>query len=276
MNADYHEGHKSPLTKLYRLDGYDVYLAPTPRIARIEEHADILGNYIESNIPKNKKLLLIGHSQGGLVIRQYAHNESQLRQGRKITNVITIGTPHRGTLPRNAIIGEEKIKEILRKEHPLYYDGVRNFFDSGMQMVGEEIMEWNERVPNVPGIDYASVSSVDNRFYLTLPNIGAYKILRDLLIGSNDGLVPVESAHWGRRIHINGTVSRANHASQMYYGFGDNLTTETIAMAVKSYTDKFLRGELPVTGNFNYRGYQQKRVCLSLLTSLLLAPGKTL
>lgn len=56
--------------------------------------ADRLNTYIETNIPANQKINLVGHSMGGLVARAYAQKYGTNR----INKIVTVGSPNMGTV----------------------------------------------------------------------------------------------------------------------------------------------------------------------------------
>ena len=76
--------------------GYRVFATDyTPPVARISRYAPQLGKAIDEIVEATgaPKLILIAHSQGGLVARDYLD-----RYGTgKVVHVITLGSPHQGT-----------------------------------------------------------------------------------------------------------------------------------------------------------------------------------
>jgi triacylglycerol lipase len=58
-------------------------------VARLEAH-------IDAHVPAHATLSLVGHSLGGIVARSYLH---ELEQEHRVDRVITIATPHAGTVP---------------------------------------------------------------------------------------------------------------------------------------------------------------------------------
>ncbi len=81
-----------------RRDGFKVVVfEPGGKMLPIDEQADLLGEFIQRTAgSSSRSLTLVGHSMGGLVCRWYAgsgHCDPQ-----RLKRLITIGTPHRGTM----------------------------------------------------------------------------------------------------------------------------------------------------------------------------------
>ena len=77
-------------------DGFTVrVLEPVNKMSSIDSQARRLGEFIATIINGDPSLILIGHSLGGLVCRQYVAKYSYGRPN--VCRLITLGTPHRGT-----------------------------------------------------------------------------------------------------------------------------------------------------------------------------------
>ncbi len=271
---EYHEELKSPLTRILKNFGFPVYIAETPRVATIEEHAEILKEGIEKNIPKGKELILIGHSQGGLVSRLYTYNESRLKKGRKVLNVTTIGTPHRGAVRPELIRGEEFMRGLLEWARPFMWDRYYEFNKVAMEMYGNSMERFNQEVTNVKGVDYASVTTLDKKFHLLFPFLNITDSVRDRIFGEGDGLVPASSSKWGREILLNGDYGRANHLNQIYNFFGDGIKAESVGFAVSNYLLDFLDGKLRShSGPYNFNTKVSRGLCLSIISKLIPRPS---
>lgn len=72
---------------------YAVTLEPV--LGRIDENAALLADKVEAicRTTDAQKVILIGHSMGGLTIRAYLHEGG----AKRIAGVITLGSPHHGT-----------------------------------------------------------------------------------------------------------------------------------------------------------------------------------
>ena len=62
---------------------------------QIPDTAPLLTNFINTNVVPNEKVDIVGHSMGGLVGRAYVEKE---KGGNKADKLMTVGTPHQGTL----------------------------------------------------------------------------------------------------------------------------------------------------------------------------------
>ena len=81
----------------------------------IKDYAERLGNVVEivKKCTNSDKVNLIGHSMGGLVIREYTKNNEN-----NVNKVITIGTPNKG-LPKNYFWGSGSFCDEFRYENDL-------------------------------------------------------------------------------------------------------------------------------------------------------------
>lgn len=85
-------------------DGFTVRIfTPLDKLSSIDNQARRLGEFIASIINGDPSLILIGHSMGGLVCRQYVAEYSH--ESPKVCGLVTLGTPHRGTRLWSAGIG---------------------------------------------------------------------------------------------------------------------------------------------------------------------------
>lgn len=83
------------LVQTLKSKGLDVYLWPYDWRHRVENISSELNDFINQKINPEEKFSLIGHSLGGLVARVWKQDHmSDLR----INKVITLGSPHQGTL----------------------------------------------------------------------------------------------------------------------------------------------------------------------------------
>lgn len=82
---------------IYNYNSYNGLEAPAKTLLEILE----LLNEVGSGILEKKKIVLVGHSMGGLVLRSFAY----LPQSEKyIKGIVTLGTPHSGTLGDDSLI----------------------------------------------------------------------------------------------------------------------------------------------------------------------------
>ncbi len=90
-------GYFFPYAYFLNKAGYKVFtLPPVPFYCNIYYLAEILGNKVEYVLKETsaEKVILIGHSMGGLISRYYVQ---RLNGVQKVSMVLTISTPHRGT-----------------------------------------------------------------------------------------------------------------------------------------------------------------------------------
>ena len=81
-----------PLRRSLLARGIPVLTSRQPRTASVELRAGRLASLLE-RLP-HRRLVLVGHSMGGLDARWVASRHDPQR---RITHVVTVGTPHRGT-----------------------------------------------------------------------------------------------------------------------------------------------------------------------------------
>lgn len=72
-----------------------------PLFGSIEDNATALGREINAVLAasQSERVILLGHSMGGLVIRQYLHSG----QAQRVAHAICLGSPHHGTVIANGL-----------------------------------------------------------------------------------------------------------------------------------------------------------------------------
>lgn len=96
-----------------RRHGYRVYTMDcTPPVSRIGHYASQVHDAVEEILGATgaRQLVLIGHSQGGLVIRAYLDRYGAA----KIAKIITLGSPHLGTFLANLAVGYNAVDMRLK------------------------------------------------------------------------------------------------------------------------------------------------------------------
>lgn len=143
-----------------------VYVAELPSIAPITIQADALKNMIDiiQQRHPDKKIILVGHSAGGVVARKTLIRH----QLKNITALITIATPHLGTsradqalkitanhgpfnIIKNAVGGSDY--QALKRSHHLLLD-LR-------QPQSGNLLHWLNSQPH-PDINYASIIRIND------------------------------------------------------------------------------------------------------------------
>jgi triacylglycerol lipase len=136
-----------------------------------------------------QKVILMAHSMGGLDAR-YA--VTRLGLDRHVAAIVTITTPHRGSPFADWVL--ENLGRRLRGIQLVRYLGLD--LRAGIDLTTAHCARFNERVPNVPGVKYYSVSAA--RPWTMIPPFAlhSHRIVLNAE-GDNDGLVSVKSSTWG-------------------------------------------------------------------------------
>lgn len=197
---------------------------------------------------RHEKVVIVGHSQGGLDARYVASTRPE-----QVAAVVTIATPHLGT-PAIDLVQAATDNEVLREwvdelvrivGRPLWdASGDETSFFAALDQLSEEgAAAFNDRHPDQPGVAYFSIGGRSDRSLAVdqcaadepPPFISDFALERDpidpLLSASeafmdggfgdpepNDGLVRVSSSRWGTFL---GCVP-ADHLDQMGQLLGDD------------------------------------------------------
>lgn len=192
------------------------------------------------------KVILIGHSQGGLDARVVAHDHPD-----KVAAVITVATPHAGSAVSDIALGlvgdpgaQSLIDDLVNLIGAPLYDQVGNetsVTDALAQFSTPGIAQFNADYPDAPGVFYASIAGrtaqtfggmacVPDAHVAYIDGLNAERDPTDLLFvlseamiadaggAPNDGLVSVASAKHGE---FWGCVP-ADHMDEIGQLFGDN------------------------------------------------------
>ena len=142
----------------------------------------------------DEKVILIGHSLGGLDAR-YA--VSKLGMASHVAAIVTVTTPHRGSpfadwVVRNLgrRLGGMQLVKFLRLDMRAVLD-----------LTTTHCAKFNERIHDVPGIRYFSVSAA--RPWNRVPPFAmhAHRVVQ-AVDGDNDSLVSVKSSTWGEHLGV--------------------------------------------------------------------------
>ena len=188
--------------------GHRVYVSRVSPLAGVRRRAEQFAEQL-ANIDA-EKVNIIAHSMGGLDAR-YAI--SRLGLSGRIASLTTIGTPHYGTpLADTSLILRElpRLHRALMAQLGLDFDGIHD-------LTTPHMLTFNDAVPDVPGIRYASYvgwvrGGVRDVHTLLAPGF-AYLNRRT---GNNDGMVPAASQRWGT---VLGEV-HADHWAQIGWSRG--------------------------------------------------------
>lgn len=188
-------------------NGATIYYGEQQSAASVEECGKELARRIKQLVEETgcEKVNIIAHSKGGLDAR-YAISCQNSKQ--YVASLTTINTPHRGCIFAEYLLKQVPTK-LCNKVAAAYNATLRKFGDTNpdfMEAVTDlqaaRCSELNQQMPNVEGIYYQSVGSIQRkaragRFPLNM----SYPLVRHF-DGENDGLVAVESAKWGEKFTL--------------------------------------------------------------------------
>ena len=173
--------------------------------AGVETNAEAVARRIDAVLAETgaEKLNLIAHSKGGLEARMAA---SSLGCGDRIASITTVATPHRGSktmdrlicLPRGMFrLAAFAVNNWIR----LVGDKKPDFLRVCQDLTTAAMERFNRENPDVPGVFYQSYACVMSHPLSDL-NLSTANFVLNRIEGENDGLVSLESASWGREVHV--------------------------------------------------------------------------
>jgi esterase/lipase len=202
-----HGKYLSDLARDFNASGFRSYLFNYNSFRGIHPPADTLYsmldyyNTIGDDVVKNHPVSIIAHSMGGLVARAFTYNKYA---DRYINKIVTLGTPHNGTL-RNDIVFKYFVKwaEHLTEAMPKFRKKTclsaseLTGNDEGKVKVLEALKKPNKNMKNIPLL---SVSGGRNWIELSdknglLNSLANYRIQKALNGKANDGLVDEQSCN---------------------------------------------------------------------------------
>ncbi len=162
-------------------------------------------------------LTVIAHSMGGLDARYLIRRMGWHEQ---IKVLVTVATPHRGSSVARLILEQpEAVRDWVTDmanwlgRHVLE-DGTANMREALRELTPDYVENtFNPKVPNHPDVTYYSFGCQAGKG-TTIPVSPIFRYFNSYLFeheGVNDGIVSVDSAHWGTYL---GTVD-ADHAQQV-------------------------------------------------------------
>ncbi len=172
------------MTDWLEADDYDWYYATGITADRsLQQNAPILKDYIDSvkREAHASRVILIGHSRGGLVARAYV--ESDLYEG-DVDKVIMLGTPNKGaTLYWTQLLLGAKVFAQHNELWPTD-DNV-----SSEELIPENMARWNEMYRNGANVPYYLIGGDAFPCWALGSRYAS-------LCKPNDYLASVESVHW--------------------------------------------------------------------------------
>jgi triacylglycerol lipase len=179
------------------------YLMPSlPRGGNVEARAAVLARVLERS--EARRLVLIGHSMGGLDARLVA---ARMDPRRRIKAVVTLGTPHRGSpLADHALRGNGALAT---------YAKWRGWRPALADLTPAGAARFNDAIRDRPDVRYLSYAGARPEAEMPL---WARRFQRMIAHhdGDNDGQVSVTSARWGD----SRAVVRADHWELIGWNLG--------------------------------------------------------
>lgn len=162
-----------------------IYFPELPNSDSIGVRSDALAKAIKAVSEKN--IVLIGHSQGGLDCRYYAHRHPN---DQRIKKIITIATPHQGSLLADWVMQDGSVlARVFRYK----------FAKAGQDLTIAACESFNKKVVDRDDIKYLSYAASrpknERPFWLRL-------FAKHVGEEANDGLVAVSSARWGHFLGV--------------------------------------------------------------------------
>ncbi len=202
-----------PLTYFYGIPdllsgmGYAVYVASLDPYNSVEVRSGQLAEQIDGFLDEGRalKVDLVAHSQGGLDSRRVI---STLGYGDRVSALVTVATPHRGTpvadvalgyLPGPATDAMAFLLELIGAAGGSESDAEASF----ESLTTSEVVDvFNPANPDDPRVSYVSWTGLTCLTGIPCGDVCDIEIrwsydLIYLLAGDNDGMVPVSSAIWG-------------------------------------------------------------------------------
>lgn len=169
-----------PLAKMLIAHGLDCHcFGYYSMMHPLSRHSERLNDWLEEHVDDNTTIHLVGHSLGGLVIRDFLHRYPNWQQQQKLGRIVTIGTPHNGSLSADRIVKilptfiGKSYQNGLDGKSPLLIDGVEIGVIAGNKQagLGQVIMkkDWRER--DSDGTVFVSETQLPNATdHITLPH----------------------------------------------------------------------------------------------------------
>lgn len=170
-----------------RARGIAVHVAQAHMTGRIAERARHLARELDATTAR--RVIVVGHSMGGLDARFLA---AWLDPQHRVSDVITLGTPHHGTYAA----------DMAHRLAPRLPALVRLLDQGGLyDLTRAAVARFNAEVPDRPDVRYHAIAGRIAPAAVPAPIRPLARRLQQH-DGDNDGLVPVASAHWGPTVVI--------------------------------------------------------------------------
>lgn len=201
-------GYFYGIFEMLRDQGYLVYVAELDPYNHVEIRSEQLALEVDDFLSwsHSRKVNLVAHSQGGLDSRRLI---STLGYGDRVSALVTIATPHRGTPLTDIALGllpgpgEEALYFMLELLGATAVGSESDAEASFESMTTSYVQDtFNPANPDDPRVSYISYKGKTCPLGITCGDVCDVEIrwsydLIYLQAGDNDGIVPVSSASWG-------------------------------------------------------------------------------
>ncbi|EWY90870.1 triacylglycerol lipase, partial [Fusarium oxysporum NRRL 32931] len=201
--VEYWHGIREALTA----QGATVLTPTVPPSSSIADRATALRSALEALAPMPQAVTIVAHSMGGLDTRYMLSHLAPLPV--RVAAVVTVATPHRGSAFADYLLDEE-VSPLHHYLPQLYQTfekaglGTAAFSQLTRRYMAEE---FNPSTPDQPDVRYFSYGAAVERPALLSPFRHPHAVMTQAE-GPNDGLVSVESSHWGT---YKGTLLGVSH-----------------------------------------------------------------
>jgi triacylglycerol esterase/lipase EstA (alpha/beta hydrolase family) len=188
--------------------GYPVFVASLDPYNSVEVRSEQLAEQIDGFIAeaRARRVDIVAHSQGGLDSRRAI---STLGRGDRVSALVTVATPHRGTPIADIALGllpgpaEDALSFLLELVGATVVGSESDAEASFRSLTTAYVEgEFNPANPDDPRVSYASWTGITCPLGVSCDDVCDVEIrwsydLIYLVAGDNDGMVPVSSAPWG-------------------------------------------------------------------------------
>ena len=148
--------------------------------------------WLEATGNLRRKIIIVAHSMGGLDARYMV---SRLGMDEHVAAIVTIATPHHGSALADFWMENRAMQNVCLPLLDLIgIDG-----QGGNDLTRCAAKQFNDDVPDVPGVRYFSVSAACPAARVPLVLQPGYWIVYRAE-GENDAMVSVDSARWGEHL----------------------------------------------------------------------------
>jgi triacylglycerol lipase len=183
------------IDRVFAERGYTTMLTQVHPTASIERRASQLKSIVLEHLKnldgRDTRVVIFAHSMGGLDARYMI---SQLGMDDKVAAVVTVSTPHRGSP-----YADWCLRHLSRFKALQLFNAMGLDVGAAADLTGESCARFNEKVKDVQGVKYYSVSAARPFWSVTPLLYQPYRVVFEAE-GENDGLVSVKSAKWGEHL----------------------------------------------------------------------------